>query len=146
MRNERLRLPFFLDHHRRLGVGHFLIVDNGSDDGTVEYLRDQPDVSLWQSGASYRLSRFGVDWLTWLQMRHGHGHWCLTLDADELFIYPFHESRPLAALTDWLDDRQIGSMGALMLDMYPKGALAEAEYRPARTRQRFCNGSTAAIT
>ena len=33
LRNEEMRLPFFLDHYRRLGVGHFLIVDNGSDDG-----------------------------------------------------------------------------------------------------------------
>ena len=129
VRNEALRLPFFLDHHRRLGVDQFLFVDNGSDDGTRDWLAAQPDVSLWQTGASYRLSRFGVDWLTWLMIRHGHGHWCLTLDADEILIYPHWETRPLPALTGWLDQAGERSMGAMMLDLYPKGPLDRTEYR-----------------
>ena len=83
-----IRLPHFLDYYRRLGVDHFLFVDNGSDDGTAEYLAAQPDVSLWATNHSYRLARFGVDWLGWLQWRYGHGHWCLTVDADELLVYP----------------------------------------------------------
>ena len=128
MRNEAVRLPFWLDHHRKLGVDHFLIVDNGSDDTTRDYLSDQPDVSIWRTPHSYRLSRFGVDWLTWLQMRHGHSHWCLTLDADEIMIYPNHDTRPLAALTQWLDMKEVRSFSALMLDMYPKGPLSAAPY------------------
>lgn len=129
MRNEAIRLPFFLDHHRKLGVDHFLIVDNDSTDGTRDYLARQPDVSLWRTPNSYRLSRFGVDWLTWLQMRHGHNHWCLTVDADEILIYPFHDTRPLPALTDWLDSQGKASFGALMLDMYPKGRLSAQTYQ-----------------
>ncbi len=130
VRNEALRLPYFLDYHRKLGVGHFLMVDNASDDGTHDYLARQPDVSLWTTSHSYRLSRFGMDWLTWLQLRHAHGHWCLTLDADEIFIYPHHNTRPLRALTEWLDRTGRDSFGALMLDMYPKGALGAQSYRP----------------
>ena len=130
MRNERLRLPYFLAHHRALGVDHFLIVDNDSDDGTREYLSAQPDVSLWSTPHSYRLSRFGVDWLTWLQMKYAHGHWCLTVDADEIFIYPHHDTRNLRALTEWLDMKGIASFGALMLDMYPKGPLQDQTYAP----------------
>ncbi len=128
VRNEVLRLPYFLDHHRRLGVRHFLIVDNASDDGTREFLAAQPDVSLWVTDHSYKRSRFGVDWLTWLQMRHAHGHWCLTLDADECLIYPHWETRPLPALCAWLERQGRESFGALMLDMYPKGRLGEHPY------------------
>ena len=130
LRNEVTRLPFFLSHHRKLGVKHFLMVDNGSDDGTRDFLCAQPDVSLWSTTHSYRLSRFGVDWLTWLQVRHAHGHWCLTLDADEVFIYPHHDTRPLSALTQWLDDTNRTSFGALMLDMYPKGPIGNHSYAP----------------
>ena len=128
VRNEVVRLPFFLKHHRNLGVRHFFFVENNSDDGTREYLEDQPDVSLWTTTDSYKLSRFGVDWLTWLQRRYAHGHWCLTLDADEILIYPHYETRPLPALTSWLEQHDRDSFGALMLDMYPKGPLDTHSY------------------
>jgi hypothetical protein len=61
-------------------------------------------------------------------MRHGHGHWCLTVDADEILIYPHWETRPLAALTEWLDECQTPSFAAMMLDMYPKGPVNEQRY------------------
>lgn len=99
IRNEGVRLPYFLTHHRKLGVEHFLIVDNDSDDGSRDWLAGQADVSLWVTGHGYKQARFGLDWLTWLQRRHGHGHWCLTLDADEIMVYPYWESRNLRALT-----------------------------------------------
>jgi len=130
LRNEATRLPFFLSHYRRLGVDHFLVVDNGSDDGSFERLAAEPDVSLWRTSARYRTARFGVDWLTWLQIRHGHGHWTLTVDVDETLIYPFWESRDLRTLTARLDMTGTRAMGALMLDMYPRGPLADASYAP----------------
>ena len=130
VRNEMMRLPWFFRHYRALGVDHFLMVDNGSDDGTAAFLADQPDVSLWQTHASYRASRFGVDWLTWLQMRYGHGHWTLTVDADELLIYAHHDTASLHDLTVWLEDQGQQAFGALMLDLYPKGPLGTQDYEP----------------
>lgn len=129
VRNEALRLPFFLAHHRRLGVKHFLIVDNGSRDETATYLAGQPDVSLWSSPNSYKSARFGMDWLGYLLMRYGHGHWCLTLDADEILIYPYWPERPLQSLTDWLDSKSLAAFGALMLDLYPKGPTDQTRYQ-----------------
>lgn len=128
IRNEMPRLPHFLEHYRALGVEHFFFVDNGSTDGSRAFLCEQPDVSLWHTDASYKLSRFGVDWLTYLLAKYGHGHWCLTLDADELLVYPFHDTRPLTALTRWLDDEGIEAYPAMMLDMYPKGPLGSQQF------------------
>ncbi len=121
VRNERIRLPFFLKYYRDLGVNHFLFIDNDSTDGTREYLAAQPDVSLWHSAKSYKRSRFGIDWVNWLLMRYGHNHWCVVVDPDEFFVYPFCDTRPLRALTDWLDASSIKSFSAMLLDMYPKG-------------------------
>jgi hypothetical protein len=145
IRNERVRLPYFLEYYRRLGVDHFLIVDNASTDGSREYLADQSDVSLWTTGASYRQSRFGMDWVMHLLRRHGAGHWCLTVDVDEFLVYPFCETRPLRALTDWLDSAGTRAFSAMMLDMYPKGPMHEQPYRegqnPFEIAQYFDSGN-----
>ncbi len=128
-RNERIRLPYFLQYYRDMGVDHFFFVDNDSTDGSLDYLAAQPDVSVWSAKASYKRARFGVDWLNWLQIRYAHGHWALTVDPDEFLVYPFCDTRPLRALTDWLDASSIKSFSAMLLDMYPKGRLDAQPYR-----------------
>ncbi|MFM2390247.1 MAG: hypothetical protein RLZZ437_1802 [Pseudomonadota bacterium] len=147
LRNERIRLPYFLRYYRNLGVDHFLMVDNDSTDGSREYLAQQPDVSLWTTKGSYKRSHYGVDWLTHLQRRHCHGHWCLTVDVDEFLIYPFCETRPLRALTDWLDASAIRSFSAMLLDMYPKGPVNAQPYHegqdPFEIAQYFDSGNYA---
>lgn len=132
LRNEITRLPYFLDHYRRLGVAQFLVVDNDSDDGSGDYLAAQPDVSLWHTTQSYHAARFGLDWLTWLQIKYAHGHWCLMVDADELLIYSGDEKHDLQDLTSCLDGQGRVGFGALMLDLYPKGPLDQCFYSPGQ--------------
>lgn len=145
LRNERIRLPFFLKYYRDLGINHFLIVDNDSTDGGREFLASQPDVSIWTSKASYRESRFGVDWLNWLARKYGCGHWCLTVDPDEFIVYPFCDTRPLRALCDWLDSSNLRTFSAMILDMYPKGPLNAQPYadgqNPFEIAQYFDSGN-----
>ena len=145
IRNERIRLPFFLRYYRDLGVNHFVFVDNDSTDGSREYLAAQPDVSLWHSTGSYKRSRFGMDWINFLLAKHGHGHWTLCVDPDEFFVYPFCDTRPLRALTDWLDASSIKSFSAMLLDMYPKGPIDARPYAegqdPLEITQYFDSGN-----
>ena len=141
LRNERVRLPYFFDYYRALGIDHFLMVDNGSG----EFLVNQPDVSLWTTEKSYKRAQFGVDWLNWLQRKYAHGHWSLVVDVDEFFIYPFCDTRPIGALTDWLDASSIKSFGAMLVDMYPRGPLDAVPYRagqdPFEIAQYFDSGN-----
>ena len=145
LRNELVRPPYFLKYYRDLGVNHFVIVDNGSDDGSREYLAQQDDVSLWTTQASYKRAKFGVDWLNWLQRKYGHDHWCLVVDTDELLVYPFCDTRPLRALTDWLDASEIRSFGAMLMDMYPEGPIGaetyEAGQNPLEITKWFDSGN-----
>ncbi len=139
MRNEAERLPYFFAHYRSLGAGHFLIVLNDSNDDSEALLSDQPDVSLWRTSAGYKASRFGVDWTTWLQFRYGHDEWCLTVDADELLIYPHHDKRSLQELTARLDETGATALGALMLDLFPKGPLGQQSHQPGQDPTQVLN-------
>lgn len=127
-RNEAARLPFLFDYYRRIGVGHFLVVDNDSNDGSREWLAAQPDCSLWHTRGSYRDAAYGMDWCNALLRRHGTGHWCLTVDADEFLVYPFMETRSLSALCRFLDDDKRRSFPTLTIDAYADRPLGETVY------------------
>lgn len=127
-RNEDVRLPYFLSYYRDLGINHFIMVDNGSTDAGADFIAAQEDVSLWSTDAAYSGSRYGMDWLTYLQGKYAGGHWTLTVDVDEFFVYPFCDTRPIRALADWLDASRVRSFGAMLLDMYPKGPVGSSAY------------------
>ncbi len=138
-RNEMVRLPYFIEYYRKLGVDHFLFVDNDSTDGVLEYLSGQDDISVWHTKHSYKRAKFGIDWMNGLQRTYAHDHWCLVVDPDELFIYPFCDTRPIRALTDWLDNSSIRSFGAMLVDIYPRGRLDRTSYEPGQDPLEVAN-------
>jgi hypothetical protein len=130
-RNERVLLPHFLAHHRALGIRHFVLVDNLSDDGSREYLLAQPDVVLYSADTEYRHAHFGVSWQQAVLGAHAVGKWVLLADIDEFLVYPGCEQRPLG---DWLAELDAAGHDAvqtLMVDMYPEGDLQTADFTQA---------------
>lgn len=130
VRNEAPRLPWFLTENRRLGVSTFLVVDNGSTDGTLELLRDQPDVRLWETRMSFNRGNFGSAWFEVLLGRYGLGRWVLTLDADEILCFPGYEHTSVRELCSALDSAGKRALSGPMLDMYGAGPVAETRYVP----------------
>ena len=129
-RNEQLRLPAFLKHYRALGVDRFFIIDNQSSDGTTEYLAGEPDVRVFRTTNRLRESSAGSTWLNALLSRFGVGAWCVTVDIDELLVYPGSERASLRELTDHLDRSGSQALSCLLLDLYPAGPLGECPYNP----------------
>ena len=114
-------VAWFLKYYRDLGVGHFFIIDNGSDDGTFEYLAEQNDVSLFQNKESFAASACGVFWVNHLMRRYGVGHWCLHVDMDEAFVFPgMDEGTDLPTFLRYLDEQGHASVPSIMLDIYPE--------------------------
>ena len=126
LRNEGFRIEHFLKYYRQLGINHFIFVDNGSTDNFAEIVKDQEDCSVWYTNASYKKSNFGMHWLNYLLRKYGSGHWCLTVDPDELLIFPYCEQRNLQELTEFLDNEKRENFFCLMLDMYGKGRISDA--------------------
>ncbi|MEM6467549.1 MAG: glycosyltransferase family 2 protein, partial [Pseudomonadota bacterium] len=142
LRNEHPRLPHFFSYYRNLGIAHFLVVDNESSDGSAEWLADQPDCTVWRCFGSYKRARFGMDWINGLLNQHAQGRWVLTVDADELFVYPHMEHRPIRALTDWLDTQNLRAFGTLLLDLYPDQVeTAQADAPPLEVLTHYDAGN-----
>jgi hypothetical protein len=128
LRNELIRLPFFLDYYRKLGVNHFLIINNDSTDDFADWIRQHEDCSVWHTKASYLESGFGMQWCNYLLGRYGHGHLCVTVDPDEFLVYPRMGTRKLKDLGLFLKDDERSSMHALLIDAYGPGTLSETAY------------------
>ncbi len=129
VRNESIRLPYFLDYHRSKGVTKFLIVDNDSTDETLSYLLSQPDVYTWQTAFSYRQANYGAAWWQLLLDAYCHRLWVLIVDADELFYYPNCDRDSIFDLCGQLTEAGCCAYRALQLDMYSRQAVEATYYQ-----------------
>lgn len=138
VRNELVRLPFFLDYYRQLGVRRFFVVDNVSSDGTEDYLLAQDDVHLWCSQMSFNQANFGSAWFELLLRRYGRNRWWVMADADELLVYPDAEMLSLPALCQMLDAQKKRALPAILIDMYNDLPIAETIYRAGEDFRTVC--------
>lgn len=122
IRNEKFRLPFFLQYYRELGVDHFLMIDHESTDGTAEYLAQQNDCSSWRVRGFYPPSRAGVVWSNRIIDKYCKGHWVLRLDPDEFLVYPYCNFRNIHELTAHLEHREKKAFYTPLIDCYAENS------------------------
>ncbi len=109
-------LPSFLKHYRSLGAKHFFFIDNDSDDETVSLLSAQTDVTVYQTSLKHRkyeseIRRVIVD-------EHCKGAWCMCVDIDELFDFPYSNKISMKYLIEYLRANDFTSIVGYMLDMF----------------------------
>ncbi len=138
VRNESLRLPYLLQYYRQKGVDRFLIVNNNSSDETGSYLQTQADVMVWNSNYSFNQVNFGSAWFELLLQKYGIDHWCLTIDADEVLIYPDCETRSIKDLCADLDRQYKRAFPAILLDMYSDRPIQETTYQAGQDFLDVC--------
>ncbi len=120
-------LDWYLDHYRSLGVDHFFIVDNGSDDGTCERLLAQPDVSVFSCLGNFTEAAYGVIWINHLLQRFGVGHWCFHVDIDAGFVFPGQDrGKTLKDLLSYCDTYGYCALRGAAVDMYPADLSGES--------------------
>ena len=138
VRNECVRIPYFVQYYRRLGVSRFFFVDNGSDDGTVEWLLNQEDVHVWHSCLPFNQANFGSAWFELILRRYGTGHWCLTVDVDEFLIYADAPDCSLPQFCSELDQQGKQVATGILLDLYSNKPIVETQYHEGEDPLQHC--------
>lgn len=118
VRNGREHLASFLRHYRALGVEQFVFIDNGSDDGTLELLEQDPAITIYETSLPHKYYENQIRRLVIEQ--HCRQRWCLNVDIDELFDYPLSGQLSLRGLLRYLRQRGATAMAGHMLDMYDR--------------------------
>jgi Glycosyl transferase family 2 len=128
IRNGEPWLKSFLAHHRLMGIKHFVILDNGSTDRTIEVLSRQADVTLLASSAPYHAYENTMK--RYLANKYCRDRWCLCVDVDEQFDFPGSADASLQALIGYLDRRGFNAVITQMLDMFSDRPISEAKIAP----------------
>ena len=120
VKDDLVKIKLQVEHHRKIGVKHFIYIDNISTDGTFEWLREQEDVTLYKVETSFK-GRTKSAWQNLAVKQEGYGKWYLILDSDELFAYPGMENINIQKYISFLEKKGITAITTPLVDMYSKG-------------------------
>lgn len=119
LKNERIYLEYFITYYLEIGITHFIFIDNGSTDGSFEYLLNIKNINcmLFRTYDSYRENKYGVQWINNILLEYCKNKWCLTVDIDELLIL---NDKKLIDLKENMIKSNSNILSTFLLDLYPK--------------------------
>ena len=122
VKNGEFYLDQFVEHYVALGFRHIYFMDNGSTDNTIECARRHLNVTVYKS----TLPVGGQQGLLKKQLaeRAVPAGWCLDVDMDEFFDYPYSDVLSLRRLLQYLNENNYTAVITQMLDMFSEKPLS----------------------
>ena len=134
VKNELQRIQMLTEHYRKLGIEKFAFLDNGSDDGTFEWLSEQADVDLFSCRERYQ-THVKEGWINRIVSYYGFDRWYIVTDSDELCTYIGAETHPISDVIAYAEKNGIKRFKGLTIDMYPNGKLYQ---KTDHIQQDYC--------
>lgn len=137
VKDDLKRLQMLVNHYRKLGIERFAFLDNGSTDGTFEWMQDQDDIDVFKTLDKYNcLVKEG--WLNRIISYYGFDRWYVLTDSDELFTYIGMEKHPLNDLISYAERKKIKRFKGINLDMYADAALFSIDSSDLDIEKTYC--------
>jgi len=114
----------FMNYYEKKGIKHFFFLDNNSNDDTIKMLMEYDNVSIFKTDLTYR--KFWNLFKRYLLNKFGKEKWCLVVDIDEFFDYPFSQDIKLTQFLDYLNQGNYQSVVTQMLDMFPQKGIIQS--------------------
>lgn len=137
VKNDIPRCKLLFSYYRNLGIRHFIVLDNNSDDGTFEWLMEQPDINLYRCQAPYETYRKEA-WVNRLISTCGFNRWYLIVDSDELVDYIGSDRYSISDLAKMLRQRNETRGKGMLIDMYSENDLFQTECEYSEIPEKFC--------
>jgi hypothetical protein len=126
IKNGEYYLDSFVEHYSRMGFRHIIFLDNGSTDKTIEFVRRYSNVTIYES--KLPIETYQALFKKRLAEMAVPAGWCLDVDIDEYFDYPYSHVVSLSKFLEYLNRGKYTAVLTQMLDMFsdrPLAALAE---------------------
>ena len=124
-RNESLRLPYFFEYYKRLGVGRFIILDHQSSDDTAKIIDGEPLATRVPVAGNFIYKR---SWISAVLEVACNDSWCLVVDADEFLVWPRMSLKTIPNLIASITAEDCDALPCVLLDMFPRTPIDEANY------------------
>ena len=123
VKNDLYRIKYQYEKMKQYGVKNFIYIDNGSTDGTKEWLTQKDDIILYSTTQRFN-STIKSAWYRRIVESIGYNRWYLYLDSDEVYMYPGIEQDKFQGFLEFFERKKIFAIGSLLLDMYPRTAVS----------------------
>lgn len=132
VRNGEYYVRSFIEHYNSLGVKHIVFLDNNSTDRTAMIARQYGNTIVLKNKLPFK--KYVHEFRRYLLDRYSRNCWCLCVDIDEFFDYPYSNRIDLVAFLDYLNGRGYKAVATQMLDMFSQEPLVRG--RATREFQR----------
>jgi hypothetical protein len=118
VKNGELYIESFIEYYTQLGAKHIYFIDNGSSDNTVPLCKDFPHVSVYLTTLSFpdyecEIRNAFIRYVC-------HNRWCLYVDIDEFFDYPYSHKISMEEFLGYLNFRRYTAVYLFMLTLYAR--------------------------
>ena len=120
VKNGMWRLEEYFETVRSQGIRRIFAIDNRSSDGTLDRLRTEPGITVWQTGDRFSHANCGSAWFDVLLRRLAPHAWTLILDLDEEIRIPGDTA--VDEFCRELDRRGLKAATGHHIDLYPRSA------------------------
>lgn len=136
VKNDLERMKMLYEHHRNIGITHFVILDNDSNDGTLEWVLEQSDTDVYLVTEKFTsLKKYG--WINRIIDIYGFDKWYLYVDSDELFVYNDYENKSIEDLIKYCEKKRIYRLSSLMIDMYSKDGIFKTNASKESIKEKY---------
>jgi len=116
IKNAELYIKQFIEHYFSLGVKHIFLLDNNSKDNTILIAKRYKNITIFKSKLPYRFFEYGLS--VYLVKKFCKNRWCLFVDIDEIFDYPYSNILNLSSFLEYLNKKSYNAVILQMLDMF----------------------------
>lgn len=135
VRNGEEHIDEFIHHYRALGAKQILLIDNQSEDRTVEKAKSYENVTVFSS--SLHFAKYECRMRRSFLKHFCKNTWVMAVDIDEHFDFPGRSRAGMSELIAYLNTHQYTAVTACMLDMFTVGSRCQDAPTNFSTRYPF---------